>query len=72
VTSVLIGRSRLDYKLGPLFVEERALSTCDLLSFSSHPVRYLKRGSTHQSLSGMARSYDRGVEGRSERKEPWT
>jgi hypothetical protein len=30
---------------------------------------YLKRGSDRQFLSGMARSYDRGVEGRLERKE---
>jgi hypothetical protein len=33
--------------------------------------RYLKRGSNHQLLSGIAKSGNRGVEGRLERKEPW-
>jgi hypothetical protein len=37
-----------------------------------HAARYLKREIGHQCVSGLAKSYDRGVEERFERKEPWT
>jgi hypothetical protein len=39
----------------------------------SHMLNYIytERGSTHWFLSCIARSYDRGVDGRLERKELW-